>query len=441
MIKFDMFVTGESYENQYRIEMEQAIENCQFIEDMYTIYENNVAAKIRMLNKINRDYGKYSRSIEHFCNIQSMEADENTPPDAGNNDNKKQNQDGDNNNQSGDNNKKSDPNKMNKLKDFLKKVQEAISSLISKIFQWIINLINKFRYNNKVFQNTINAIEKASPEELSKISGDLQNAQIEAKDLIVTANHPQENINKHIGTYQNLSAVYVSAITAGNTNAKDTTKIKDFAAKLKEFVRSVPDVGNACPEVQGDGTETLKQYKDALKSFCSETLNYKKHANSFNSFFGGTETVNGKVNVSKLSGTTDPKAIITLIKTESDATSKLSNILVDINKNNVKAINDMKGIISKVGVNNPEGAEDMRIQIDCLLAMEKTLVQINSIFCGICANNIKTINVIKGKLIDFVKSNVSKKEENNKENTDKKQETPDNVQKEVQQNNQENNNK
>ena len=51
--------------------------------------------------------------------------------------------------------------------------------------------------------------------------------------------------------------------------------------------------------------------------------------------------------------------------------------------------------------------------------MEKVIVQLNSLFSGICSNVIKSVNLVKGKLIDFAKKNISNKTENNNKKEEK----------------------
>lgn len=418
-------ISEEAFQDQYKIEMEKATDICNSMEAAFTMYENNLNFKLKMLKKINDNYGNLNRGIENYCRIQSLEADtpdnntssqpdQNSTPGSANQ----------NNPNSQDNNGQQSEAKKSlgtKTREMLHKVQEAISNLINKIFQWIMNLINKFRYNNKIFENTINTINSATPEQLNKVSDDLKNVQFEGSGLIVMTKHPQETINKYTGTYQNLCSVFANAISAANTNPADITKIKDFAAKLKDFVKSIPDVGGPCPELQGEGIETLKQYKDALKTYCNETLNYKKQPKSFNSYFGGTETIEGKTTVGKLIGNVDPKAVITLIKTESEAMNKLNESLTKINQENQKTSKSINDIIKKIGVGDDQSTKNVNAQVQTLIAMEKALVQINSIFCGICSNSIKTLNTVKGKLIDFTKKNIGKSKEKKEENANNNQ--------------------
>lgn len=420
----NLTISEEAFKDQFKIDMEKAFDICNSMEAAFTLYDNNLQFKLKMLKKINNNYGSLNRGIENYCRIQSLEADAGDNTNTGSSDNNQTDQNStpgsanENNSNNQSNGQQSEAKKSlgAKTKEMLQKVQEAISNLISKIFQWIMNLINKFRYNNKIFENTINTINSATPEEINKVSDDLKNVEFEGSGLIIMSKHPQETINKYTGSYQNLCSVFATAISTANTNPADTTKIKDFAAKLKEFVKSIPDVGGPCPELQGEGIETLKQYKDALKAYCNETLNYKKQPKSFNSYFGGTETVEGKTTVGKLIGNIDPKAIITLIKTESEAMNKLNESLTKTNQENQKTSKQIHDIINKIGVGDDQSAKNVNSQVQTLIAMEKALVQINSIFCGICSNSIKTLNTVKGKLIDFTKKNIGKKKEENKEN-------------------------
>lgn len=420
-------ISTEAFKDQYKIEMEKAIDICNSMEAAFTMYDNNLQFKLKMLKKINDNYGSLNRGIENYCRIQSLEADVGDANTSSSDNNQiDQNSIPGSANENNSNNQDSQQSTAKKslgekTKEMLKKVQEAISNLIDKIFQWIMNLINKFRYNNKIFENTINIINNATPEELNKVSDDLKNVEFEGSGLIIMSKHPQETINKYTGNYQNLCSVFENAISAANTNPADTSKIKDFAAKLKDFVKNIPNVGSPCPELQGEGIETLKQYKDALKTYCNETLNYKKQPKSFNSYFGGTETIEGKTTVGKLIGNIDPKAIITLIKTESEAMNKLNESLTKTNQENQKTSKQIHDIINKISIGNDQSAKNVNSQVQTLIAMEKTLVQINSIFCGICSNSIKTLNTVKGKLIDFTKKNIGKKKETKNKNTNNQQ--------------------
>lgn len=406
----------QDYPDQYAIEMYKAMDTLESIDTVESLYDYNLQSKLRMINKINSDYGKLSKGIENYCRIQSLEADENNAPAPTNNDNQNNNT-SDNNNQNNNNNSNNpdDQKKRLHLKDIIEKVHNAVMSVISKIFDWIVNLINKFRYNNKVFETTINTINNATPEEINKISDDLKTVEIDAKNLIDVSKHPQQNINKYINTYKTICSVFENAVNSASTNPSDITRLKDFATKLYEFVKSIPDVGSTCPQLQGDGAEGLKQYYTSLKTYCSSTLNYQKMAKSFNKYFGGADTLEGKITPSKIVNSSDPKAIITIIKTESDEIGKLSEELKNINNTNKSAGKKITDLLKKM-LTQSDKSKAFAAQVETLIACERALAQLNSVFSGICANSIKSLNTVKGKLIDFTKKNVKAKDNKNEEN-------------------------
>jgi len=402
----DVYKSNESYENQNKLEIDMATERLNELEVAMLMYETNTSAKLKMLNKINKNYGICSRGIENYCRIQSLEAD-----DVNNNQNSSNNtQNGNNSNQNNGN----DQNKKNKLIEFIKKIWETIQQIWSKIFDWIMNLINKFRYNNKVFEQTSNQINNASPEDLNKVVGDLKTVQFDQKNIIEVGKHPIDNLNNFVGTYQNMCSVFDNAIASAGSNPKDYTRLKDFAAKLYDFVKVIPDVGNVCPKLESDGSDSLKQYYNSLKTFSGNSLNYNKNIQSFNTYFGKSKTLNGKMTVENIANSTDPKAIIELIKRENESVNKFNVNLKQINEKFNKSSKSVKGLLTKFisFKGDSQSSTELNNQIQTLVAIGKTITQINGIFTGIVANDIKSVNLIKGKLIESVKKNVSNKADN-----------------------------
>ena len=402
----DVYKSNESYENQNRLEIEMATERLNELEVAMLMYETNTSAKLRMLSKINKEYGICSRGIENYCKIQSLEVD-----DTNNNQNGSSNGVQNNNNNNSNQNNGNDQNKKNKLVEFIKKIWETIQQIWSKIFDWIMNLINKFRYNNKVFEQTINQINNASPEDLNKVVGDLKAVQFNQKNIIEVGKHPIDNLNNFIGTYQNMCSVFDNAIASAGTNPKDYTRLKDFAAKLYDFVKVIPDIGNACPKLESDGSDSLKQYYTSLKTFSGNSLNYNKNIQSFNTYFGKSKTLNDKMTVENITNSTDPKAIIELIKRENESIEKFNVNLKQINEKFNKSSKSVRGLLTKfIGFSgDSQSSTELNNQIQALVAIGKTITQINGIFTGIVANDIKSVNLIKGKLIESVKKNVSNK--------------------------------
>ncbi len=410
----DIYTSKESYSGQYELEMVKAIEDLESMEVIHSLYMNNMDSKLKMLTKINKEYGIINRGIERYCRIQSLEADEvnNSQPSTDNNSNTSNDQNSNNSNSPEDSKKKTT------FVDMTKKVLDMVMNVIKKIFQWIVDMINKLRYNNKVFESTINTINNASSEDLNKVGDDLKNVKFKVENLLEINKHPQDNVNKHIGTYQNICSVFENAVSSAGSNPKDLTRLKDFSVKLVDFVKSIPDVGNSCPKLEGDGAQGLKQYYQSLKTYCNNVLNYKKQPNSFNNYFGGCKTISGEITVSQIVGDVDPKALVNIIKSESDSIGKLSELLNKINASNNKTGKSIGDLLKKYISVGKDDAEPLNAQIQTLIAVQKTLAQFNGIFTGICANSIKTINVIKGKLIESVKKNVSQKQTDNNQNNE-----------------------
>ena len=92
-----------------------------------------------------------------------------------------------------------------------------------------------------------------------------------------------------------------------------------------------------------------------------------------------------------------------------------------------KSTKDISGLLRKmVSSGDKSEVEAINNQLQTLLAMEKVLVQLNSLFSGICSNVIKSVNLVKGKLIDFTKKNINGKspKDNKNEQTDNNKEQP-----------------
>lgn len=413
------YKSNESYENQNKIELDMAVEKLNELETAMLLYESTTSSKLKMLNKINKMYGNCSRGIENYCKIQSLEADDTN----NNNDNSNNQQNNGTTQQNGNQNNSNDQNKKNKMVEFLKKIWETIQQIWTKVVDWIINLINKFRYNNKVFEQTINQINNASPEDLNKVSGDLKSVQFDQKNILEAGKHPIDNVNNFIGTYQNMCSVFDNAISSAGTNPKDYSRLKDFAAKLFDFVKVIPNVGNGCPKLESDGSDSLKQYYQSLKTFSGNSLSYNKNIQSFNMYFAKSKTLDGKMTVENIANTTDPKAIIELIKRENESVEKFNTNLKQINEKFNKSSKSVRGLLTKFisFSKDSQSLNELNNQIQALVTIGKTITQINGIFTGIVSNDIKSINLIKGKLIESVKKNVSNKTNENNNNTNNEQ--------------------
>lgn len=383
-------------------------EELESLETFYNIYDFNTRSKLNMLDKINKAYGPCNRGIENYCRIQSLEAEESTPDSSSTNNQQIQ---------SSNNNAPTDKSKTQKLVEFLKKIHESIANVFNKLIEWILNLINKFRYSNKVFEGTINSINNAKPEELNKLSDDLKTVEFESKGILEVSKHPTENLNKHLSSLDIVIAVFENAIASANTNPKDTVRIKDFSVKLFEFANKIPEIGKSCPKLESDGNESLKQYYTSLKTYCSSSLNYNKNMSPFNKSLANSETLDGKLTVIKIIGSIDPKAIINTIKSENDSVGKINELLSKNKEKFNKASKDITALLRKyVATTDKQVAESLNSQIQSLLAMEKAVVQLNSIYSGICSNVIKSINLVKGKLIDMTKKNIKSNNESDKSN-------------------------
>ena len=140
----------------------------------------------------------------------------------------------------------------------------------------------------------------------------------------------------------------------------------------------------------------------------------------FNKGLANSETLEGKLTVIKIIGSIDPKAIINTIKAENEAVGKINEILTKNKEKFNKSIKDISGLLRKmVSSGNKSEVEVINNQLQTLLAMEKVIVQLNSLFSGICSNVIKSVNLVKGKLIDFAKKNIGNKTENNNKKEEK----------------------
>ena len=117
--------------------------------------------------------------------------------------------------------------------------------------------------------------------------------------------------------------------------------------------------------------------------------------------------------VIKIIGSVDPKSIINTIKLENEAVGKLNDVLKKNKENFDKSFKDIATLFRKFAtVSDKLEANAINDQIQSLIVMEKVMVQLNSIFSGICSNIIKSVNLVKGKLIDFTKKNIGNKTEN-----------------------------
>ena len=149
-------------------------------------------------------------------------------------------------------------------------------------------------------------------------------------------------------------------------------------------------------------------------------MNYNKNMPPFNKFLANSETLDGKMTVIKIIGSVDPKSIINTIKLENEAVGKINDVLKKNKENFNKSFKDIATLFRKFAtISDKLEANAINDQIQTLIVMEKVMVQLNSIFSGICSNIIKSVNLVKGKLIDFTKKNISNKTENDNKKEEK----------------------
>ena len=79
-------------------EISRSEEDINFLETYGSLENLNTRAKLDMLNKINKAYGKCNRGIENYCRIQSLEAEAEAVEETDNNTEEKTDNKTDNNN-------------------------------------------------------------------------------------------------------------------------------------------------------------------------------------------------------------------------------------------------------------------------------------------------------------------------------------------------------
>ena len=137
-------------------EISRSEEELNFVESFGSLENYNTKAKLDMLNKINKAYGKCNRGIENYC--RSLEAEDNT------------------------NKKGFVSNIVSKLVNILKKIWAIIVNFFKQISLRVKSFFNKNKLKNEVNKSQMNEQERQNLnkfiDEMTKITTQLQSAVI-----------------------------------------------------------------------------------------------------------------------------------------------------------------------------------------------------------------------------------------------------------------------
>lgn len=203
-------------------EISRSEEDIQFLETYGSMEDLNTKAKLNMLSKINKAYGKCNRGIENYC--RSLEAE--TEGTSAVKEDEKPAEEG----------KTVDPKKVEKEKNWLKSVLSAIGNFFKKIWDAIVNFFKNLSVRVKTFITKVqtksninkekNATNKAQKkgeavetpmtkedaEKLSKFVDETYKAVVKIQNSVNKISAMIDKMVKHIENNDDVTDIYTNSI-------------------------------------------------------------------------------------------------------------------------------------------------------------------------------------------------------------------------------------
>lgn len=258
-------------------EISRSEEDIQFLETYGSMEDLNTKAKLNMLSKINKVYGKCNRGIENYC--RSLEAE--TEGTSAVKEDEKPAEEG----------KTVDPKKVEKKKNWLKSVLSAIGNFFKKIWDAIVNFFKNLSVRVKTFitkvqtKSNINKEKKATDKAQKK--GEVVETPMTKEDA--------EKLSKFVDeTYRNIIKVqsFVNKISAKNdelikiidnttNNTSDFYKLISLSSSL---LKNLSTIGNVIltsstkiftniTNVRVNGSNDISKFVNTFGTLCNNTIN------------------------------------------------------------------------------------------------------------------------------------------------------------------------
>ena len=242
-----------------------------FIDTHEQLQRKNTADKIRMFKKISAKYGRASKSVENWCNIQSREAEES---------------EGDSDNAEA----------VKKKQNIFVKIFSAIAKFFKSIFAAIRNgfskLSAKIKGQNKITPEEMETID----EELKKPSEGLKKHCLK---IAYTLHTYDDGKIKDFALKFNKCAEHLEDITKDMEDSYSTSKeLKNFDTSkyvntlniLKDMLSDIPGLKNEIPALASSNIKDRVSFALAINKMIKE-LDYEKHSAEYIKYLTGIEKI------------------------------------------------------------------------------------------------------------------------------------------------------
>ena len=363
----------------------KAQEELNFIETFGSLENYNTKAKLDMLNKINKAYGKCNRGIENYCRIQSLEAEAEAVEETDNNTEEKT----DNNSA-----KKTKWYQIvwEKIKAFFQKIKEVFTAIVDKIKGF-------FKKNEDVDQAIEEAIVEAPKEveSLSQYLGEVNVNEDKSNKLVKINSDTASLLIKKTGEYLQISTQFSDAVknlsTYGNVDG-----VKKFVDMAQKMYPNKLNFGS----MNGTDEKAYKEYKDRVEKIAN-SFKYDDNRNGYLSYInsGLLDAQEGKkITAVDVMGTKDVKEIRKIFKelkkSISDSTNNI-NKASDLCRGADKAFQDY--VNKNTAENNKEVTDDQRKLVyeiaGICTAMFKTVTNMSNIYLNMVKDISKTMTIIE----------------------------------------------
>ena len=363
----------------------KAQEELNFIETFGSLENYNTKAKLDMLNKINKAYGKCNRGIENYCRIQSLEAEAEAVEETDSN-----------------TENKTDNNSAKKTK-WYQIVWEKIKAFFQKIKKVFIAIVDKikgfFKKNEDVDQAIDQAIVEA-PKEVERLSeylGEVNVNEDKSEKLVKINSDTASLLIRKTGEYLQISTQFSDAVknlsTYGNTDG-----VKKFVDMAQKMYPNKLNFGS----MNGTDGKAYKEYKDRVEKIAN-SFKYDDNRNGYLSHInsGLLDAQEGKkITAVDVMGTKDVKEIRKIFKelkkSISDSTNNI-NKASDLCRGADKAFQEY--VNKNIAENNKEVTDDQRKLVyeiaGICTAMFKTVTNMSNIYLNMVKDISKTMTIIE----------------------------------------------
>ena len=219
-----------------------------FIDTHEQLQRKNTADKIRMFKKISAKYGRSSKSVENWCNIQSREAEEESATDGGDT---------------------KTPETVAKKRNIFVRMFSAIAAFFRKMFAAISA---KF----KSWSDAAKAKKKKTPEEIAEADKKMKNPDDELKKFCTELGYKiyeyddskfskfAEDFNKCAEHLDDVNKDMQKFNNATDIVKYDPSKYSGVLSTLKNMISGIPGIEKDIPTLKSSNAKDRKAFVKAL---------------------------------------------------------------------------------------------------------------------------------------------------------------------------------